>query len=196
MATKKRVHKKKSTGKKRRRGIRGVNPPVISGVRKNKRRRAKKMGEITGSTAGDALLGTAVGAIGTAIVNKYIPVNDKAKALVETAVGLGTVYYGVKKKKPFVAGVGAGMAIVGGLGVGKSFGLIEGMDDIMAGIGFTEVMEGVGQGKEDTMVIEIQGTGDLENQNFLNGNNPPVVSGGNEINSPYDGMNGQPPVIS
>jgi len=86
--------------------------------------------------------------------------------------------------------------LLGGLGVGKSFGLIEGMDDIMAGIGFTEVMEGVGQGKEDTMVIEIQGTGDLENQNFLNGNNPPVVSGGNEINSPYDGMNGQPPVIS
>jgi len=191
MATKKRVKRKTTHGKKRRR-VSG-NPPVISGIGKRRRRRKKAIGEITGSTVGDTLLGAATGAIVAVVINKAIPGNDKMKAIGEMVVGAGAAVYGAKKKKPFIAGIGAGMGIVGALGVGRSFGFIDGMDEIMSGIGFTEEIQGVGAGKEDTMLIEINGTGeDLER--IVNGDNPPVVSG--EAFDPSAQMTGNPAVLS
>ena len=182
MATKKRsVKRKKHTHygpvKKHRRRVNGLNPAVVSGTKRRKHRR-KKVSGLTGNDFMDALLGTVVGIAVGVVYDKMAPITDaKTKHGLEAALGLGVAFFGSQKKNMFMLGAGFGLAADGIKSTAEDFGVITGMQNMMAGMGLTAA-------EPDAMLIEMNGMeqqkmmGDARGgaTNVMSGAMPSVIS--------------------
>lgn len=161
--------KRRGTVKRHRRMVAGVNPPVVSGIRRKKSRR--KVGALTGNDFLDALAGIAGGLVISVVYDKFVPINNaKAKAGLEAALGLAATYFGAKKKNMLLLGVGMGVAGNGLKNAAHEFGIIKGMQDFMGKVGAPG---------EDAMLIEMNGTGSQDMMGTLDimGNSmPPTIS--------------------
>ncbi len=94
-----------------------------------KKTTSKKTGKrVRGASATDAFLlviGALVGGIGTTFANQKVTfLQNKWVALVETAIG-GVLAW--KISHPFVKGMGVGVAVAGGTGAMKGFGILAGI---------------------------------------------------------------------
>lgn len=182
MAKKRR--RKTSSRRKTRRvsGDPSLAPSVVSGVRKRKKnkvygkvrkhkRRVKGIGKVTGSDTGDMLLGLVLGAgagIGAKILSDKFA-SGKGKIIAPIKILLGAAV-AMKVKNPIARGAGMGFAAVGIMNAAKEFGMIQGME---------EFIHGVGAGEKDTMLIEMNGV-EYNSTKFISGTNDPqpsIVSG-------------------
>jgi hypothetical protein len=186
--------KKKKRSHKRRRRVGSSNQPsVVSGTRRRKhktygtvrkhRRRVKGMGKITGSESGDLILGAIAGVAAGIMIDKITPasVSEKIRDAIKIAGGAGAAYMGSKKKSSIMTGLGLGLA-ANGISTGvKTFGILQGIEDFMHGIG----------AGGDSMLIEMNG---IDNDNGTNINGPnqdtPVISGPQDSYMNGDGNDG------
>ncbi len=155
-------------------------PSVVSGTRRRRRSKVKAkshrrkrrsgMGAITGSDAGDMLLGLGLG-LGAGIIadiagSKFLPGKEK---IIDGAKLLLGAAGAIKMKKPLQRGLSMGLAGQGAMKLAHDIGLVSGME---------QFIHGIGDGK-DTMLIEMNGV-DLNSTRIMNGSNqeqPPVVNG-------------------
>ena len=203
------VIRRKSGVKRKRRRISGnpsLAPSVISGTRRKKRRntvyksvrsharRVKGMGKLTGSDAGDMLLGTLLG-VGAGIALDVVVKKVSALAGKEKIVSVAKTIIGaagaLKMKKPLLKGMGLGLAAQGAYTGAQSFGVIQGME---------EFMRGVGNNADDSMLIEMNGMDDvnINSTNIIGGTNmpmPSVIGNDDDDMSDDEGVSGEMPSV-
>ena len=175
MATKKHASRKRST-KRRTRRVSGLQPAVVSGLKKHhaKKRRKRVSGTgLTGNKIIDALLGTAIGA-GTGIVIDKMSPESVDKKIIDTVKVLGgaaMAYAGNKSSNNLVMGIGLGLSGQGMATAAKNFGIIQGVTDFMNGISDGS--------SKDAMLIEMNGLTDTNGTpiNAINQKPVSVVSG-------------------
>ncbi len=178
MATKKRSrrsplkgrrHTHQGSVRKHKRRVNGVNPAVVSGM---KRKRRKKVSGIGGGEIMQALLGLA-GGVGTGIlIDKVTPasINPNLKEAGKGLLGAGALYYGIKNKKMSMIGAGLGLTGHAVNGLAHSTGVVQGVQDFMAGIGIGN--------DNDEMLIEINGMDDTNGTTIMGlDQSVPVISG-------------------
>ena len=174
-------------------GNQSFAPAVVSGTRKHKRKRSRKrshkMGAVTGSETGDMILGliagVATGVIIDKVTDKQFP--DVDKRIISGVETLGGGALVVAGKGAFAKSFGAGLAGTGLRNAAHDFGIIQGME---------QFIQGIGQEKDDVLLIEMNGV-DLNSTKMVAGNQemaPPVVSG--SAQRVYGSENNLPPVVS
>ncbi len=169
-----RKRKKHAPAKRHKRRVSGLNPSVVSGTKRRKTHRRKKMGAVTGSNIGDAILGVVAGTAISIVYDKIAPIdNEKARHGLQLALGLGATAFGVKKNNMLILGIGLSVAADGSTKLAKDFGVIQGITDMMAGIGLTP-------NTEDAMIIEMNGIGEQSIMGSLD-MEIPVISGAENI---------------
>jgi len=191
MAKKKGRKSSRRTKRRRVSGDTSLAPAVVSGTRrrskkraakKSRKRKRAKVGAVTGSNLGDVAVGAVLGAaVSYGVqkgVEKFAPGKENAAAIAKTAVGALTLVIGVaaKKKRPMVAGIGAGMMLQSGYKIAKSKGWINGME---------EFISGVGAGNKDEMIIEMNGV-TRNSTKFISGSSmvqPDIISGTEDSSS-------------
>lgn len=171
-ATRRKKHTHYGPVRKHKRRVNGLQPAIVSGHRMHHRkRRRKKVSGVTGSPIMDAILGVAAGTTTGIILDKVIPdsVDKKIVSGIKVVGGAAAAYMGIKKNNHLLTGAGLGLTAQGLNSAAHDFGIIQGVEDFMSGIGLDK--------GSDAMLIEMNGTEEIMSGNEMGATNVPVVSG-------------------
>lgn len=170
--------KRKKSGRKSRSkrrklsGDQAFSPAIVSGIkRKKKRSKRSRIGAID-SEAIKVIAGGIAGALAGYFAENLIPgnVSSKIKNAGILVAGAGTSVFGYNKKNMPLLAFGIGLSAGSAVSLAKDTGILKGMDSFIRGMGL---------GKEDSMLIEMNGV-DLNSTKFISGDeqfNPDVISG-------------------